>query len=72
MKQLGNQNGFIGEIVLLLIALGFVAYVLIHVTQLHQNSQIRDYKSCAAAGYPVLLTYPQTCRTPDGRTFTSN
>lgn len=33
-------------------------------------SQIFDFVSCAKAGYPVMQTYPQICKTPDGRTFT--
>lgn len=31
---------------------------------------IADFESCAAAGNPVMESYPEQCRTPDGRTFT--
>jgi len=31
---------------------------------------ITDFESCAAAGYPVMESYPEQCRTPDGQTFT--
>lgn len=37
-----------------------------------QNAKIAEidsFEECAAAGYPVLLTYPGQCKTPDGRTF---
>lgn len=31
---------------------------------------IASFEECAAAGYPVMESYPEQCRTPDGRTFT--
>lgn len=30
---------------------------------------VDSYEACAAAGYPILETYPAQCRAPDGRTF---
>lgn len=30
---------------------------------------VTSYAECVAAGYPILETYPEQCRTPDGRTF---
>ena len=33
------------------------------------DSSITDFASCAKK-YPVQMTYPEQCRTPDGRTFT--
>jgi len=42
----------------------------------YQNSakiqNISSFEECAAAGYPVMESYPEQCRTPDGRTFTRN
>ncbi len=32
-------------------------------------SGIRNFEQCAAAGYPVAESYPEQCRTPDGRLF---
>lgn len=32
-------------------------------------SGIRTFEDCAAAGYPVAESYPEQCRTPDGRLF---
>jgi hypothetical protein len=32
---------------------------------------VTSYAECVAAGYPILETYPEQCRTPDGRTFTN-
>ena len=31
---------------------------------------IATFEDCAAAGYPILETYPEQCRTPDGKSFT--
>lgn len=30
---------------------------------------ILTFEDCAAAGYPVMESYPEQCRTPDGRLF---
>ena len=30
---------------------------------------ITNFEECAAAGYPVMESYPEQCRTPDGRLF---
>lgn len=34
------------------------------------GQEIRSFEECAAAGNPVMESYPRQCRTPDGRTFT--
>jgi hypothetical protein len=31
--------------------------------------RIDSFEECAAAGYPVMESYPAQCRTPDGRHF---
>jgi hypothetical protein len=33
-------------------------------------TDIASFEECAAAGYPVMESYPRQCRTPDDRTFT--
>ena len=30
---------------------------------------VKNFKECVAQGYPVLLSYPRQCKTPDGKTF---
>ena len=30
---------------------------------------ITNFGECAAAGYPIMESYPEQCRTPDGHTF---
>jgi hypothetical protein len=36
-----------------------------------QTPTVTSYAECVAAGYPILETYPEQCRTPDGQTFTN-
>jgi len=33
-------------------------------------AKINSFESCVAAGYPVMESYPEKCRTSDGLTFT--
>lgn len=30
---------------------------------------ITNFEQCAAAGFPIMESYPEQCKTPDGRTF---
>lgn len=30
---------------------------------------VSDFESCAAAGFPVMESFPEQCATPDGRSF---
>ncbi len=54
-------------IILLLIAAGAV-WLLTRKTV--PQPIISTFEECAAAGYPILETYPEQCRTPDGKSFT--
>lgn len=36
---------------------------------MHGSPAIRDFESCAKK-YPVIETYPEQCRIPDGPSFT--
>ncbi len=31
--------------------------------------EINSFEECAAAGYPIMESYPEQCRTPDGKNF---
>lgn len=37
-----------------------------------QKAPISGFDDCVKAGYPVLETYPEQCKTPDGRSFTNS
>lgn len=36
---------------------------------LYPGSSITNFVDCAAAGYPIMESYPRQCRTPEGVTF---
>lgn len=55
----------VGAILLVLIALGFFAF-----TERESEIAINSFEECAAAGNPVMESYPRQCRTKDGRSFT--
>jgi hypothetical protein len=46
---------------------GFGAWFLF--SQQKSYANITSYETCGAAGFPILETYPEQCKTPDGRTF---
>ncbi len=37
-----------------------------------QKKLVTSFEECAAAGNPIMESYPEQCRTPDGRSFTRN
>lgn len=39
-------------------------------SQTRKVINITNFEECATAGYPIMESYPEQCRTPDGRTFT--
>lgn len=32
--------------------------------------EINSFEDCAAAGYPIMESYPERCATPEGKSFT--
>ncbi len=36
------------------------------------NVSVNSFEECAAAGYPIMESYPRQCRGPDGRNFVSS
>lgn len=52
-------------IVLMIVGLGVWKY-----QQTSKVAQINSFEECAQADYPILESYPEQCRTPDGRNFT--
>lgn len=60
-----NRKLVVFFIVLLLVGLGVWKY-----QQKSTVEQINSFEECAQAGYPILESYPEQCRTPDGKSFT--
>lgn len=58
------------KIVVFLIVLLIVSLVIWKYQQKSAVEQISSFEECARAGYPVLESYPEQCRTPNGESFT--
>lgn len=63
------MNKLIGIGIVILLVLGAVYFVL---NYQKEQPVVTDFDSCAAAGYPIMESYPRQCATPDGRSFTEN
>lgn len=56
----------------LLVVLVIVAGLLISLSNIAKQQRVLSvgsFEECALAGYPIMESYPEQCRTPDGRTF---
>ena len=55
----------------LLFALAMLIFIVIVISLYKQYrlNNIHSFEDCANAGYPIMLSYPGQCRTPDGRMF---
>lgn len=51
----------------LVVVAGVVGY---YYNQQQKIKSISSFEECAAAGYPIMESYPLRCMTPDGRSFT--
>ena len=61
-----------GTLIAIAIVLSIIGALLLAFAQNRQQGQllsITNFDECAAAGYPIMESYPEQCRTPDGRTF---
>ena len=57
--------------ILILVVIGVLGYlILLNKKDGGKDLSITDFPSCAAAGNPIMESYPEQCRAPDGRTFT--
>lgn len=54
-------------VVLILIVAGITVLVLD--TGRGGDIEVSNFEECAASGYPVMESYPEQCRTPDGQLF---
>jgi hypothetical protein len=68
MVVLMNTKNTISAIVVIVILIGIYIYFR---NNQQQYLAVGNYEQCIAAGYPILDTYPQQCKTPDNRTFTN-
>lgn len=60
-----NQRLILFSICVLAALLGVVFFL-----RSRNTPQITSFEECAQAGYPIMESYPEQCRTPNGETFT--
>ncbi len=56
----------------ILVVLVIVAGLLLALSETAKQQRIlsiSSFEECASAGYPIMESYPEQCRTPDGRLF---
>lgn len=68
VKRHHNLANWIIILILLTVAGGLVGWWL--VDRNNKNGSINSYDDCVTAGNVILETYPEQCRTNDGRSFT--
>lgn len=60
------------QLMVLAVVLMAIAGVLLYVSEIgarHRAKSITSFDECVAAGNPVMESYPEQCRSQDGRTF---
>lgn len=71
-----NQQGSIAGVLVAAIIVSIVGMVGIEMLRGQSPNPFADkaptnFKECVAAGNPVQESYPEVCRTKDGRSFTN-
>ncbi len=71
MKKKEKHELAISKLVLLILALLGLLFVIwvAWIRPSEDAAAINSYEECVEAGYPVELTYPPVCVTPDGQRF---
>jgi hypothetical protein len=62
-----NQKSIIWAVIALIV-LCVVAFFVLPLDK--RYAHITSFEKCSEAGYPILESYPEQCRVPDGRVFT--
>jgi hypothetical protein len=80
MKKLNNKGFSAAEVliaVVILVLVGAIGwYVMARrnkpaTNQTTPQASINSFEDCKKAGYPIQESYPETCKTPDGKSFTN-
>lgn len=68
MNPSAKTTTLLGIAVVLIIVAGLLL-ALSRTAKEQRILSINSFEECKAAGYPVMESYPEQCRTPDGRLF---
>jgi len=63
-----DKKIFLFVLLVLAIFAGIVIYPIVFKSD-KQELEINNFNDCADAGYPIMESYPQQCRTPNGKVF---
>lgn len=55
---------------IIIIAVAIIGFFVSKKQAVAPTPTVSNFEECAAAGYPVMESYPRQCRTPDGKIFT--
>lgn len=69
MNNRKDKSLFIPILILMIVLVASVLYLCKPKSRLTPQD-ITSFDDCARAGYPIMESYPERCRTPDGRSFT--
>jgi hypothetical protein len=64
-----NQLAITKVLLVLLAAIGVLAVVWFAWIRPEEDAVIDSFEECKAAGQPILLSYPEQCVAPDGKTY---
>lgn len=59
-------------ILILIILIGTVMYFIVFKKTELPVATVTNFETCVNKGYPVLESYPRSCKTPEGQTFVEN
>lgn len=67
MRTMMSKNIKLIAIFVVLLIAGVIVWKYQKISKIQK---IKSFEECAQAGYPIMESYPEQCRTPNGRTFT--
>ena len=59
-------------LIVIAVVLAIIAAILLQISTVAKGQRVQminSFAECAQAGYPIMESYPEQCRTPDGRLF---
>lgn len=60
------------KIIITVLSLSALPFLASAGSVMASDTNIANFEDCANHGYPIMQTFPETCRTSDGRMFTRN
>lgn len=72
MKDKQKKELAISKVLLVALALIGILFVVWYAwIRPEETTTIDSFEECKAAGYPIMLSYPEQCAVPGGKTYTN-